>query len=166
MWQFTRAQSRARKTNQGQQQCKTAATHSASCGTDDGARDCYETVALIDNAELVPSDDIEVYSPRNVGEVESYNDVIEILKLNYVEDDDACFRFSYEAHLFNMRNNLDLLVSLRNKHTFEIIGFIAANTCHINFRSSRYKSAIVDFVYVHKSYCGRRLCPFLYATIP
>jgi glycylpeptide N-tetradecanoyltransferase len=113
-------------------------------------------------------------SSPNSEELASYlEEVASFLADNYVEDDDGSFRFRYRAEHIQWimlggavgGPQLDLLVALRCEGTGEVVGFIAACPCDALVGGAVTRSAIIDFVCVHKRYRGRRLCPLLYQIV-
>jgi glycylpeptide N-tetradecanoyltransferase len=130
-----------------------------------------------------------ISSPNEENLDEYFEQVIVLLTENYVEDEEGVFRFVYKPEhlrwlMLPNTSHLDLFIGLREADSGKLIGFLAACPITLHVRdngidnncfsesggdqgetteSLRYQeAALVDFVCVHQSRRGERLCPLLY----
>eukprot|EP01056_Protomagalhaensia_sp_Gyna25_P001473 Protomagalhaensia_sp_Gyna_25__1472@NODE_174_length_4646_cov_70_358585_g136_i0_p2_GENE_NODE_174_length_4646_cov_70_358585_g136_i0NODE_174_length_4646_cov_70_358585_g136_i0_p2_ORF_typecomplete_len419_score78_06NMT/PF01233_19/1_1e65NMT/PF01233_19/8_5NMT_C/PF02799_15/2_5e57Acetyltransf_9/PF13527_7/3_3e09Acetyltransf_9/PF13527_7/7_3e03Acetyltransf_10/PF13673_7/0_013Acetyltransf_1/PF00583_25/0_15Acetyltransf_7/PF13508_7/0_38Acetyltransf_7/PF13508_7/4_4e03_NODE_174_length_4646_cov_70_358585_g136_i03196 len=95
-------------------------------------------------------------------------EVADLLSENYVEDDDACFRFDYSAECLHWaltppgyQKGWHLGVVANNK----MVAFISAIPAEISVHGKVLKAAEVNFLCVHKKLRHKRLAPVLIKEI-
>ena len=150
-----------------------------------------EEISLQESRIQTHCEEAQVFisSPDESSLEEYLEEVIFFLNQNYVEDEDGEFRFVYQPEhirwlMLPNHEHLDLLIGLREIHSGKLVGFLAASpiTLHVGYppasvvqaegdRDENYQTtvssgsqdvALIDFVCVHKSRRGERLCPLLY----
>ncbi|KAG2437646.1 hypothetical protein HYH02_011285 [Chlamydomonas schloesseri] len=98
------------------------------------------------------------------------HEVYELLSNNYVEDDDAMFRFNYSAAFLKWcllcpGHKLEWLVGVRVKASRKLVGFISAVPASIRANASRVPMVEINFLCVHKKLRSKRLAPVLIKEI-
>jgi hypothetical protein len=128
--------------------------------------------------ELCSERNVQIASPTSANLKEFLEEVVQLLAQNYVEDPDGDFSFVYQSEhlewfMLPTHHHLDLLIGLREGDSELLVGFLAAcpiklhvSTCARTPTPSEFKTAaLVDFVCVHQSRRGERLCPLLYSIL-
>ncbi|PNW81548.1 hypothetical protein CHLRE_06g251100v5 [Chlamydomonas reinhardtii] len=98
------------------------------------------------------------------------HEVYELLSNNYVEDDDAMFRFNYSAAFLKWcllcpGHKLEWLVGVRVKTSRKLVGFISAVPASIRVNAGRVPMVEINFLCVHKKLRSKRLAPVLIKEI-
>ncbi|ORY83298.1 acyl-CoA N-acyltransferase [Protomyces lactucae-debilis] len=93
-------------------------------------------------------------------------EVYELLTQNYVEDDDASFRFDYSASFLQWALQApgfhkSLHVGVRVRASKRLVGFISGIPITLRARNHDLKSSEINFLCVHKKLRSKRLAPTL-----
>jgi len=93
-------------------------------------------------------------------------ELYELLSANYVEDDDASFRFQYSAEFLKWALQppgyfKDWSVGVRVKSNKKLVGFVSAVPITLRVRENVLKASEVNFLCVHKKLRSKRLAPVL-----
>ncbi|EJU05322.1 N-myristoyl transferase, partial [Dacryopinax primogenitus] len=93
-------------------------------------------------------------------------EVYELLSANYVEDDDASFRFAYTAPFLRWAlmppgYEPSWHVGVRVTSSRKLVGFISGVPIKLNIRGTMVDSTEINFLCVHKKLRGKRLAPVL-----
>ncbi len=93
-------------------------------------------------------------------------EVYQLLTQNYVEDDDAMFRFDYSKAFLAWALQppgfvADWHVGVRAKPTGKLVAFITGVPARIRVRASALPMAEINFLCVHKKLRSKRLAPVL-----
>ncbi|KAG5225531.1 N-METHYLTRANSFERASE family protein [Salix suchowensis] len=83
---------------------------------------------------------------------ETCNEVYNLLKNNYVEDDENMFRFNYSQ---------DWHIGVRAKASQKLVAFITGVPARIRVRDEVVKMAEINFLCVHKKLRSKRLAPVM-----
>ncbi|KAH7647975.1 hypothetical protein FG379_000758 [Cryptosporidium bovis] len=99
-----------------------------------------------------------------------FEDTHQLLKHNYVEDDDCQFRFNYSKEFLKWALSVpgqydNWLVGVRVDKTQKMVGFISAVPVKVRIHNCIMKVAIVNFLCVHKKLRSKRLAPVLIKEI-
>lgn len=97
-------------------------------------------------------------------------DVYDLLFNNYVEDDDAMFRFKYSAPFLNWALKSpgwrkEWHIGIRASQSKKLVAFISAVPITLRIRSKDVKCAEVNFLCIHKKLRAKRLAPVLIKEI-
>ncbi|EIW67750.1 hypothetical protein TREMEDRAFT_33259 [Tremella mesenterica DSM 1558] len=97
---------------------------------------------------------------------EQCKEVYELLSENYVEDDDAMFRFNYSKEFLLWALTApgyvpDWHIGVRVIKSGKLVAFISGIKVEIRVRSHTFDSAEINFLCVHKKLRSRRLAPVL-----
>lgn len=93
-------------------------------------------------------------------------EVYELLSLNYVEDDEASFRFDYSASFLRWAlkapgSHKSLHVGVRVKASQRLVAFISGIPITLRARTNSMKAGEINFLCVHKKLRSKRLAPTL-----
>ncbi|KIK57706.1 hypothetical protein GYMLUDRAFT_75318 [Collybiopsis luxurians FD-317 M1] len=93
-------------------------------------------------------------------------EVYELLSLNYVEDDDATFRFKYSAEFLRWALQVpgyhkEWHIGVRVKSNKKLVGFISGVPMLLRVRKHTFMAAEVNYLCVHKKLRSKRLAPVL-----
>eukprot|EP01055_Gregarina_sp_Pseudo9_P002022 Gregarina_sp_Pseudo_9__2021@NODE_23_length_5717_cov_44_439591_g21_i0_p2_GENE_NODE_23_length_5717_cov_44_439591_g21_i0NODE_23_length_5717_cov_44_439591_g21_i0_p2_ORF_typecomplete_len418_score53_07NMT/PF01233_19/9_9e65NMT/PF01233_19/8e03NMT_C/PF02799_15/1_5e59Acetyltransf_9/PF13527_7/2_7e09Acetyltransf_9/PF13527_7/4_8e02Acetyltransf_10/PF13673_7/0_00014Acetyltransf_1/PF00583_25/0_001Acetyltransf_4/PF13420_7/0_74Acetyltransf_4/PF13420_7/4_2NodA/PF02474_15/0_0024FR47/PF08445_10/0_028_NODE_23_length_ len=104
----------------------------------------------------------------DVGKEEELHELVDLLSNNYVEDDDACFRFDYSQECIKwaltppeFNKDWHLGVFANDK----LVAFISAVPATISVHDTVLRVAEVNFLCVHKKLRHKRLAPVLIKEI-
>jgi glycylpeptide N-tetradecanoyltransferase len=102
----------------------------------------------------------------NLEDPAELKEVYELLTQNYVEDDDASFRFDYSAPFLRWALQApgfqkELHVGVRVRTSRRLVGFISGIPVTLRARNHNLKSAEINFLCVHKKLRSKRLAPTL-----
>jgi glycylpeptide N-tetradecanoyltransferase len=110
------------------------------------------------------------WSDLNVQDPEQRLELYNLLYNNYVEDDDALFRFDYSQDFLlwaltppGYRD--DFLVSVRSASNKKLVAFISAVPAHIKAYKKEIPVVEINFLCVHKKLRSKRLAPVLIKEI-
>lgn len=97
---------------------------------------------------------------------EDMTQVYELLTYNYVEDDDAMFRFNYSPPFLQWALLVpeyvpDWHIGIRKKETNQLMAFISGIPMRIDVRGEQLEVAEINFLCVHKTMRSNRLAPVL-----
>mmetsp|Transcript_16098 Transcript_16098/g.34830 ORF Transcript_16098/g.34830 Transcript_16098/m.34830 type:complete len:429 (-) Transcript_16098:795-2081(-) len=97
-------------------------------------------------------------------------EVYELLSNNYVEDDDAMFRFNYSEaflkwSLMPPGYKIDWLLGVRVKANQKLVGFISGVPAEVRVNKAVVKMVEINFLCVHKKLRSKRLAPVLIKEI-
>ncbi|CDO72929.1 hypothetical protein BN946_scf185002.g114 [Trametes cinnabarina] len=98
--------------------------------------------------------------------VEELRELYELLSANYVEDDDASFRFQYSAEFLSWAlkppgYHKDWHIGVRVSSTKKLVAFISAVPIRVRVRENQFDASEVNFLCVHKKLRSKRLTPVL-----
>ncbi|KAL9644126.1 hypothetical protein ABK040_005591 [Willaertia magna] len=133
----------------------------------------HRTLEQVSTTPLTLPKGYEWYN-LNVNDEEDLNKLYNLLEGNYVEDDDAMFRFAYPKEFLKwaltppgFRNDWHVIV--RTQQTGLFVGFIAAIPMDIKLKEEEYKENVkmveINFLCVHKKLREKRLAPTLIAEV-
>ncbi|KAF5347878.1 hypothetical protein D9757_013416 [Collybiopsis confluens] len=97
-------------------------------------------------------------------------EVYDLLSLNYVEDDDATFRFKYSAQFLQWHVGHSIIyrdkanewhLGVRVKSNKKLVGFISGVPMLLRVRKHTFMAAEVNYLCVHKKLRSKRLAPVL-----
>ena len=93
-------------------------------------------------------------------------EVYDLLYQNYVEDDEAMFRFDYSIPFLRWALQPpgyvpEWLVAVRGGKKKKLYGMICGIPVNMNLRGNEVKCAEINFLCVHKSLRAKRLAPVL-----
>lgn len=97
-------------------------------------------------------------------------DVFVLLNENYVEDQDATFRFNYTREFFNWSLkppgwHKEWHVGVRIRDSGRLVAFISAIPVTLKVRGKEVKSVEINFLCIHKKLRAKRLTPILIKEI-
>ena len=101
---------------------------------------------------------------------EEIHQVYDLLTKNYVEDDDAMFRFDYSVDFLRWAltppgYHKNWLVGVRQSSNGRLLGFISGIPVHTSVRGKVMYMAEINFLCVHKKLRTKRLAPVLIKEI-
>jgi glycylpeptide N-tetradecanoyltransferase len=101
-----------------------------------------------------------------MADAEVTEEVYQLLTHNYVEDDDAMFRFDYSKEFLAWALQppgfaTDWHVGVRAKPTGKLVAFITGVPARIRLREAPVEMAEINFLCVHKKLRSKRLAPLL-----
>lgn len=111
------------------------------------------------------------WSAVDITNQEQRQELYSLLANNYVEDDDALFRFDYSEDFLQWAltppgYRLDFLLGVRASSSKKLVAFISAVPANIKVRSKdRLDVAEINFLCVHKKLRAKRLAPVLIKEI-
>ncbi len=93
-------------------------------------------------------------------------EVYDLLSANYVEDDDATFRFDYSPEFLHWvlkhpGYNKNWHIGVRVRSTNKLVAFISGIPHELRVREKAYQSTEINFLCVHKKLRSKRLAPVL-----
>ncbi|KAK1937894.1 Glycylpeptide N-tetradecanoyltransferase 1 [Phytophthora citrophthora] len=93
-------------------------------------------------------------------------EIYELLSKNYVEDDDATFRFDYSVDFLQWAltppgYHKDWHIGVRSTHNHKLMAFISGIPATTRVYSEKMAMAEINFLCVHKRLRDRRLAPVL-----
>lgn len=102
----------------------------------------------------------------NLGSEETCTEVYNLLKNNYVEDDENMFRFNYSKEFLQWALHppgyyRSWHIGVRAKASKKLVAFITGVPARIRVRNEVVKMAEVNFLCVHKKLRSKRLAPVL-----
>ncbi|KAI8466323.1 MAG: N-myristoyl transferase [Monoraphidium minutum] len=129
----------------------------------DGPIDKPKAVADV-RQEPYPLPDSFEWCECDVGDAAEVKEVYELLHLNYVEDDDAMFRFNYSPAFLQWALQppgfrRDWHVGVRVKASRKLVAFISAIPATVLAAGQRVEAVEINFLCVHKKLRAKRLAP-------
>jgi glycylpeptide N-tetradecanoyltransferase len=112
-----------------------------------------------------------VWASLNVDEPDQLQELYDLLANNYVEDDDALFRFDYSKEFLKWAltppgYTLDLLLAVRAEKSGKLIAFISAVPATVQVHEKPPVNMVeINFLCVHKKLRTKRLAPVLIKEI-
>lgn len=102
----------------------------------------------------------------NIEDKNECKDVYDLLTQNYVEDDDAMFRFDYSVEFLQWAltppgYKKDWLFGVRGGKKNKLFGFISGIPVHVNVNGKSVMMAEINFLCVHRSLRTKKLAPVL-----
>ncbi|KAI0929124.1 hypothetical protein AcW1_006153 [Taiwanofungus camphoratus] len=97
-------------------------------------------------------------------------EVYELLSANYVEDDEAAFRFQYSAEFLQWALKppgyyKEWHIGVRVASNKKLVAFVSAIPITVRVRDNAFKGSEVNFLCVHKKLRSKRLAPVLIKEI-
>jgi glycylpeptide N-tetradecanoyltransferase len=111
------------------------------------------------------------WASLNVDSPEELQELYDLLANNYVEDDDALFRFDYSPAFLKWAltppgYSLDFLLCVRAVKSRKLVAFISGVPATVRVRDSeKTKMVEINFLCVHKKLRAKRLAPVLIKEI-
>jgi glycylpeptide N-tetradecanoyltransferase len=110
------------------------------------------------------------WSNVNVKDADDRLELYNLLANNYVEDDDALFRFDYSQDFLSWALTPpgfrdDFLFGVRTKSNNKLVAFISAVPAHIKVYAKEVEVVEINFLCVHKKLRSKRLAPVLIKEI-
>ncbi|OAF71969.1 hypothetical protein A3Q56_00260 [Intoshia linei] len=139
--------------------------------SDEFINECIE-IKNIDNIKTEPyqiPDGFEWYV-MDINDPEEMKKLYELLKLNYVEDEDCLFRFNYSINFLkwalsppNWKRDWHLCVrGIKKKN---LLGFISAIPQNVCIHKQKIESVEVNFLCVHRKLRSKHMAPILIKEI-
>ncbi|VDC06563.1 unnamed protein product [Peniophora sp. CBMAI 1063] len=99
-------------------------------------------------------------------ESDQLKEVYELLSANYVEDDQASFRFAYSPEFFQWAlmppgYHKEWHVGVRVKASRKLVAFISGVPLRLRVRGNEFDSSEINYLCVHKKLRSKRLAPVL-----
>ncbi|THU87253.1 N-myristoyl transferase [Dendrothele bispora CBS 962.96] len=106
------------------------------------------------------------WTTMDVNDPAQSKEVYDLLSLNYVEDDDATFRFRYSAQFLEWALKppgyfKEWHVGVRVKSNKKLVGFIAGVPILLRVRKNKVTACEINYLCVHKKLRSKRLAPVL-----
>ncbi|OSD08620.1 N-myristoyl transferase [Trametes coccinea BRFM310] len=107
-----------------------------------------------------------MWSILDLNDAAQLRELYELLSANYVEDDDASFRFQYSAEFLSWAlkppgYHKDWHIGVRVSSTKRLVAFISAVPIRLRVRDKYFDASEVNFLCVHKKLRSKRLTPVL-----
>ena len=111
-----------------------------------------------------------VWSEVDISDHDQRLEIYDLLANNYVEDDDALFRFDYSQEfllwaLTPPGYSMSLLLGVRAEKSNKLVAFISGVPATVAVRDKSAKMAEINFLCVHKKLRSKRLAPVLIKEI-
>ncbi|EJD54664.1 N-myristoyl transferase [Auricularia subglabra TFB-10046 SS5] len=102
----------------------------------------------------------------DINDAPQLKELYELLSANYVEDDDATFRFKYSAEFFQWalqfpHYHKEWHIGVRVSSNQKLVAFISGTPITLRVRQAQFKSTEINFLCVHKKLRNKRLAPVL-----
>ncbi|OCH93383.1 N-myristoyl transferase [Obba rivulosa] len=106
------------------------------------------------------------WSTPDISDSAQLREVYELLSANYVEDDNASFRFQYSAEFLRWAlmppgYHRDWHIGVRVASNKKLVAFISAVPITLRVRDHVFRASEVNFLCVHKKLRSKRLAPVL-----
>lgn len=106
----------------------------------------------------------------DINDSQQLENVFVLLNENYVEDQDATFRFNYSREFFNWALKppgwkKEWHVGVRVKSSGRLVAFISAIPVTLEIRAKKVASVEINFLCIHKKLRAKRLTPILIKEI-
>ncbi|KAI8989663.1 N-myristoyl transferase [Trametes punicea] len=107
-----------------------------------------------------------MWSTLDINDAAQLRELYELLSANYVEDDDASFRFQYSAEFLAWAlkppgYHKEWHIGVRVSSTKKLVAFISAVPIRVRVRDNVFDASEVNFLCVHKKLRSKRLAPVL-----
>ncbi|KAG5653839.1 hypothetical protein H0H81_010112 [Sphagnurus paluster] len=106
------------------------------------------------------------WSTLDIEDPKQNKEVYDLLSLNYVEDDDASFRFQYSAEFLQWAlkppgYHKEWHVGVRVSSNKKLVAFISGVPLNLRVRGLLFPAAEINYLCVHKKLRSKRLAPVL-----
>lgn len=110
------------------------------------------------------------WSVLDILEPSQLKEVYELLSANYVEDEQAAFRFQYSAEFLEWAFmppgwKREWHIGVRVSSNKKLVAFISGVPIHIRVRKKDFRAAEINYLCVHKKLRSKRLTPVLIKEI-
>jgi glycylpeptide N-tetradecanoyltransferase len=110
------------------------------------------------------------WSNVNIHDADQLKEVYDLLSNNYVEDDDALFRFDYSPEFLLWAldppgSRADFLFGVRSSSTRRLVAFISGVPAELRAYERQVPVVEINFLCVHKKLRSKRLAPVLIKEI-
>ena len=110
------------------------------------------------------------WSSCDMADPKTNEEVYDLLDKNYVEDDDAMFRFQYSKEFLKWAlqppgYHVDWHLGVRVKGTGKLVAFITGVPAHMVVKGKEIDMAEINFLCIHKKLRSKRLAPMLIREI-
>lgn len=132
---------------------------------EDGPIDAPKTVQDV-RQEPYPLPDTFFWCQCDINNNDVVKEIYDLLMMNYVEDDDAMFRFKYTHNFLQWAlqppgYKQEWHIGVRVKGNNKLVGFITAVPATICIRGNTSGMVEINFLCVHKKLRSKRLTPLL-----
>ncbi|KAI6005702.1 N-myristoyl transferase [Pisolithus albus] len=129
---------------------------------------CIEPTKAIEDVRREPyplPKDFE-WSVLDIDDPKQIKEVYDLLSLNYVEDDDAAFRFQYSAEFLEWALKppgyfKEWHLGVRVSSNKKLVAFISGVPTTLRVRGNVFRASEINFLCVHKKLRSKRLAPVL-----
>lgn len=129
---------------------------------------CIEPTKAIEDVRREPyplPKDFE-WSILDIDDPKQIKEVYDLLSLNYVEDDDAAFRFQYSAEFLEWALKppgyfKEWHLGVRVSSNKKLVAFISGVPTTLRVRGNVFRASEINFLCVHKKLRSKRLAPVL-----
>ncbi|KZV72932.1 N-myristoyl transferase [Peniophora sp. CONT] len=106
------------------------------------------------------------WSTVDLTDAAELKEVYELLSANYVEDDQASFRFAYSPEFFQWAlmppgYHKEWHIGVRVKSNKKLVAFISGVPLKLRVRGNEFDSSEINYLCVHKKLRSKRLAPVL-----
>ncbi|CAL5224452.1 g7141 [Coccomyxa viridis] len=135
----------------------------------DGPIDATKTVADV-RQEPYNLPDSFVWSTCDVNDTKTVEEVYQLLTMNYVEDDEAMFRFNYSQEFLQWAlqppgYQEDWVLGVRVSSSGKLVAFITGVPATVRVKGKEVSMVEINFLCVHKKLRSKRLAPVLIKEI-
>jgi glycylpeptide N-tetradecanoyltransferase len=133
--------------------------------------DYDKPIDVIKTVDDIPEEPLQIppgfqWCNVNIEDDDECKDVYDLLTQNYVEDDDAMFRFDYSIKFLQWAltppgYKKDWLFGVRGGKKNKLFGFISGIPVHVNVNGKKVLMAEINFLCVHRSLRTKKLAPVL-----
>ncbi|CAK0785601.1 glycylpeptide N-tetradecanoyltransferase [Coccomyxa viridis] len=142
---------------------------STSGSAEDGPIDAPKTVADV-RQEPYNLPESFVWSTCDVNDTKTVEEVYQLLTMNYVEDDEAMFRFNYSQEFLQWAlqppgYQANWVLGVRVSSSGKLVAFITGVPATVRVRGKEVSMVEINFLCVHKKLRAKRLAPVLIKEI-
>lgn len=106
------------------------------------------------------------WSILDINDPKQIKEVYDLLSLNYVEDDDAAFRFQYSAEFLEWALKppgyfKEWHLGVRVSSNKKLVAFISGIPATLRVRGNVFRASEINFLCIHKKLRSKRLAPVL-----
>ncbi|EIW85083.1 N-myristoyl transferase [Coniophora puteana RWD-64-598 SS2] len=110
------------------------------------------------------------WSVLDINDPKEIKEVYDLLSLNYVEDDDASFRFQYSAEFLEWAlkppgYHKEWHIGVRVASNKKLVAFISGVPITLRIRGNIVKASEINYLCIHKKLRAKRLAPVLIKEI-